>query len=260
MHNISTYKGECTLYLPPLDLGGYNKIEASYYNINSNGDNVISIEYKITGKRKINSFNLPDGAIFIILKDINHPEVEGQYKITTHETYIVHEAMFPAFSEDLTENFISFINKYIYQTNPIILFNDSSKISNRKIEFFTETANTAKILVEDSNSQDIFLEGSARDYLTNTYERNHAARLRCIEHYGATCVICGFNFGEIYGDLVRNFIHVHHIIPLSHINQEYQVDPIKDLRPVCPNCHSVVHSRNPPFSIDEVKNMLKSTF
>jgi 5-methylcytosine-specific restriction enzyme A len=29
------------------------------------------------------------------------------------------------------------------------------------------------------------------------------------------------------------------------------------LRPVCPNCHAVLHLRTPPFSIDEARAMLR---
>jgi len=34
---------------------------------------------------------------------------------------------------------------------------------------------------------------------------------------------------------------VHHLVPISKIGKKYRVDPIKDLRPVCPNCHAVIH-------------------
>jgi|ERR1700734_3962751 len=51
---------------------------------------------------------------------------------------------------------------------------------------------------------------------------------------------------------VLGFIHVHHLRQLSDIRKEYLVDPIKDLRPVCPNCHAVLHLRNPAYSIEDV--------
>lgn len=54
----------------------------------------------------------------------------------------------------------------------------------------------------------------------------------------------------------KDFIHVHHLIPLSEINQEYEVDPIKDLRPLCPNCHAMIHRKHPPFTIEEIKNLI----
>jgi hypothetical protein len=38
----------------------------------------------------------------------------------------------------------------------------------------------------------------------------------------------------------------------------YKIDPIKDLRPVCPNCHSMLHQRKKPcFTIAELRVILK---
>ncbi|MFM6356828.1 MAG: HNH endonuclease, partial [Planktothrix sp.] len=79
---------------------------------------------------------------------------------------------------------------------------------------------------------------------------------KCIEYYGTNCYVCGFDFENVFGEIGKDFIHVHHLIPLSEINQEYEVDPIKDLRPVCPNCHAMIHRKNPPFTIEEIKNLL----
>lgn|GEM_PF-5145474 len=51
-------------------------------------------------------------------------------------------------------------------------------------------------------------------------------------------------------------MHVHHIIPLSNIKDKYVVDPIKYLRPVCPNCHSMIHRNDPPLSVEELKRLI----
>lgn len=102
---------------------------------------------------------------------------------------------------------------------------------------------------------DQFFEGAIRQVASNAYERNPAARSRCIEAYGPTCVVCGFNFQSAYGAAATGFIHVHHVTPLAAIGQSYEVNPITDLVPLCPNCHSVVHMANPPYSIEQVKKM-----
>lgn len=73
----------------------------------------------------------------------------------------------------------------------------------------------------------------------NKIERSRAAREACIAHYKCVCVACGMDFGKTYGDLGQGFIHVHHRVPIASIGQAYQVDPIKDLIPVYPNCHAV---------------------
>ncbi|MCP9496543.1 MAG: HNH endonuclease [Pyrinomonadaceae bacterium MAG19_C2-C3] len=112
-------------------------------------------------------------------------------------------------------------------------------------------------LSEEINTAEVFLEGSVRRVTVNAYERNPEARSRSIAHYGTQCCVCDFDYGSTYGELLDGYIHVHHLKPLSEIGEEYEIDPISDLRPVCANCHAVIHRRNPPFTIDEVKAMLK---
>jgi 5-methylcytosine-specific restriction protein A len=56
---------------------------------------------------------------------------------------------------------------------------------------------------------------------------------------------------------MEGFIHVHHIKPLAKLGSNYKIDPIKDLRPVCPNCHAVLHRKDFPYSLDEVVKLLE---
>ena len=100
-------------------------------------------------------------------------------------------------------------------------------------------------------------EGCVRQVTVNAYERNPEARMKCIEHYGATCVVCNFNFAAVYGQVAAGFIHVHHVKSLADIGAEYEVDPIADLSPVCPNCHAVIHLNGKTRTIAELKKLLK---
>ena len=110
---------------------------------------------------------------------------------------------------------------------------------------------------DEVNDTQILTEGSVRQVTVNAYERNNQGRKICIKYYDINCYVCGVNFEKIYGEIGQEFIHVHHLIPLSEINQEYEIDPIQDLRPVCPNCHAMIHRKNPPYTIEEIKNMLQ---
>lgn len=112
-------------------------------------------------------------------------------------------------------------------------------------------------LQEEYGLGEELVEGSAYIVQVSAYERNPIARQRCIAHYGSSCFICSFNFRAAYGDAASGYIHVHHLTPLASIGREYVVDPIADLRPLCANCHSVVHLRNPPYDIDEVRTMMR---
>ena len=109
---------------------------------------------------------------------------------------------------------------------------------------------------DDIDDNDLF-EGSKKQITVNAYERSLQARQNCIAHYGTKCVICSFDFKKIYGEIGHNFIHVHHIKPLSEIDEKYKINPIEDLRPVCPNCHAMIHKRKPPYSIEEIQDRIK---
>jgi len=99
-------------------------------------------------------------------------------------------------------------------------------------------------------------EGAKKQITVNAYERNPDARKRCVEHYGYKCTICEFDFAKVYGILGKNFIHAHHIIPLSNIREDYAVNPIQDLRPVCPNCHAMLHRKKNVMSIEELRTVI----
>ena len=86
-------------------------------------------------------------------------------------------------------------------------------------------------------------EGMSKSVRVNLYERNPIARTQCMNHYGARCQVCDLNFENKYGEVGKDFIHVHHIIPLHQIQQDYIVDPKQDLIPVCPNCHAMLHRK-----------------
>ncbi len=104
------------------------------------------------------------------------------------------------------------------------------------------------------------IEGAVYQVCVNAYERNPIARDRCIEHYGDSCSVCGLSFKAVYSGVADGFIHVHHLRPPSEIRRKDVVDPLKDLRPVCPNCHAVLHTRTPPLSIEELRPLVRPEY
>lgn len=111
--------------------------------------------------------------------------------------------------------------------------------------------------VSDAEEQDeIFFEGNPISTTLNRYERNLQSRERCLGHHGRRCCVCGFSFSEMYGDVAEKYIHVHHLTPVATIGTKYEIDPIADLRPICANCHAVIHLRQPPFTIAEMQKLL----
>lgn len=105
---------------------------------------------------------------------------------------------------------------------------------------------------EVSNS---FVEGNVFVCHCTGYERNREARKACLEHYGYKCSVCGFDFEKEYGTIGHEFIEVHHVVPVSSVGKQYIVDPVNDLRPLCSNCHSMIHRSSSVLTVDELKQM-----
>jgi 5-methylcytosine-specific restriction protein A len=179
----------------------------------------------------------------------------------------------PGFSEAC--EYIDLIEKQDYklQTFPIIYSNEKKnengigpatikeiipELKDRQLLkigtcWYASNESAAQILPEEVTTPSLFNEGALKQITINIYERNNKARTACINHYGTSCTVCGFSFEKHYGEIGIGYIHVHHILPLSEIKAEYKIDPINDLRPICPNCHCMIHSAQPSLSIDQLK-------
>lgn len=113
--------------------------------------------------------------------------------------------------------------------------------------------------VPAEDTEDLY-EGMKVTISANKYERNPIARQRCIEKNGCICKVCGMDFEKVYGPIGRGFIHVHHIVPISSIGKSYRIDYEKDLVPVCPNCHAMLHkNKDKVLSIEELKNFINKS-
>lgn len=108
---------------------------------------------------------------------------------------------------------------------------------------------------DELSSKELYPAGARRQVRVNAFERDERARKACIAAHGATCAVCSFDFGREFGRLGEGFIHVHHLAPVSTIRDAaYKLDPIKDLVPVCPNCHAMLHYRTrKPRTIKSLK-------
>lgn len=102
-----------------------------------------------------------------------------------------------------------------------------------------------------------YYEGEKHQRIATYYERDPKARKECIDKHGLSCGVCGFNFEEVYGSHGKNYIHVHHIVPLHTIGKRYKIDPIEDLIPLCANCHAMIHIGKEMKTVEELKKLLR---
>lgn len=113
-------------------------------------------------------------------------------------------------------------------------------------------------VVATGTEREGFTEGKKLSVTVNRYERNPINRTLCLAKYGYSCQICGLNFEKTYGQIGRNYIHVHHLTPVSQMGDDYVVNPIEDMIPVCPNCHAMLHRSEPLTTPQRLKEMMEA--
>lgn len=116
--------------------------------------------------------------------------------------------------------------------------------------------------LQSDNSQELhehetYPEGAKRTIVVNSYERSAKARAECLRHHGYTCHVCEMAFAKRYGEIGLNFIHVHHLNPIAAQKKRYKIQPTKDLVPVCPNCHAMMHRCNPPLTVKQLRKIVR---
>lgn len=76
---------------------------------------------------------------------------------------------------------------------------------------------------------------------------------------GYTCKGCEFEFEAVYGEIGKNYIEAHHLIPVSSLKEgeEVPMDPKDDFAVLCANCHRMVHRTNPPMPIDDLRALIR---
>ncbi|MDQ0201072.1 HNH endonuclease [Neobacillus ginsengisoli] len=132
------------------------------------------------------------------------------------------------------------------------LFNKGKGIQNKQLETVSNDIES-----ERAEEDEYYQDGAVRYYYGKRYERNPINRQRAIEIHGLTCMACGFNFEEVYGEHGKDFIEVHHVKQLSTLKEEMDINPAEDLVTLCSNCHRMVHrQKDNVLSLDQLKEII----
>lgn len=101
--------------------------------------------------------------------------------------------------------------------------------------------------------EELISEGERKYEVTKSYERSQKLRNAAIEHFShngiIVCDCCGFEFKSFYGkEFGKSCIEIHHLKPIFQYASMSIVQTIdsalRNLLPVCPNCHRVIHKNN----------------
>ena len=121
-----------------------------------------------------------------------------------------------------------------------------------------------KAVLFDENA--IINEGSLLDKKVKKTQRSLKLREFAISKFtkkdGIQCIACGFDFKKNYGSIGEGYIEIHHIKPIfSFADNDFEktlADAVKNLVPLCANCHRMVHRQNKnQLTIKQLKKILK---
>lgn len=204
-------------------------------------------------------YYFPDADVFAPAKFIGYQNISPDYcppdNIDDEQkiTNLLNDWFYPldrntSMYQDLTQRLAAFLARPAGQRH------DNATADNLKI--YVPLDEWVATRYPDDMTSEYYRRSAIRSVLVNGYERDPKARKACIDYYGCTCYICHFDFSKIYGEIGREFIHVHHLKEASSIGDEYEVNPIADLRPLCPNCHAMVHRTRPAMSPEALRSLI----
>lgn len=125
------------------------------------------------------------------------------------------------------------------------------------------------ILGDDSKLDKKTMEEQVQKYIEQKKLKEHISyegrisgknRKKIIEQLGTTCEACGRKMEEIYGEIGRGYIELHHLKPFCNldIGTERVVTP-SDFSVLCPNCHKMIHKTNEISDINKFKKRIKKS-
>ena len=237
----------------------------------------IYVDFIPRGKRKPASVGATSSPSIVVLEGWDHPELGAAWD--TEEVvkdglrYVASRPRYPFSAPEWEEKFSSDLARYVAATGARIVVDYRGRVVRtvslpEDPRILAEIAQVERsgvlpdldfqnvVLPEEISASAAYLEGSVLSVKVNKFERSAQARRRCIEHYGSSCTVCGIEFERIYGELGAGYIEVHHVVPLSKVGCAYEADPVRDLRPVCSNCHAMLHRRDPPLAVEELQSVL----
>lgn len=234
----------------------------------SEGRDMLRIEGVFTSRTRLQVTAYPEGYSRPLFNTMAHAKIAMRQRCARHldELYdndrtmafrllVNQEGLRSTPVSDWPASWDSF--DYGFTVFPLRTHDSKSSLLEEGYEWLVAAFRPLFDLLEVSIEYDGYSEGGAQYVLSKKYERDKRNRELCIEAKGMRCAICGFDFGDVYGTMGEGFIHVHHVVPVSKLGTGYVIDPVRDLIPVCPNCHAMLHRFDPPMQPDELRSVLR---
>jgi HNH endonuclease len=101
-----------------------------------------------------------------------------------------------------------------------------------------------------------YKEGARQVKEITMFARNPALVSAAKLKYGFACAGCGFEFAKFYGEIGRGYIECHHLKPVASKGGKTANVLITEVAVLCANCHRMVHRKNRPLSLNELKRRI----
>jgi len=168
-------------------------------------------------------------------------------------------ARFPAALFD-AHGYVLFATEEDYRTSPHISVGKQISIPKPGISAIPGYVRVADSDASPNLDVDIHTvaatEGRQRLVLHLQRERNQTVvRNKKKQAASLDCEVCGFSFHRAYGSAASDYCEIHHLLPLSEVEHTTRTR-MEDLAILCANCHRVVHLNNPPYTLNQVRNLL----
>lgn len=122
-----------------------------------------------------------------------------------------------------------------------------------------------KKIIDKDYSNLVVEEGFIRFNQVKTKARSRKLVEIAKRHYmrdgNLFCSACNFNFEKFYGEVGKGYIEIHHLKPIFAYEDKLEQslnEALKNVAPVCSNCHRVIHRSNDQLlSIPSLQKIIK---
>lgn len=160
----------------------------------------------------------------------------------------------------------SFVNgKYYITKNGKKFAREAGEVSRALVDQGFSSAERQDAL--DKNYHGILIEEGDRALVNRTLvRRSSVLKKAALKHFAdrdgsIACVGCDFRAEKIYGPTKIGMIEIHHTKPL-YLGRKFRTSieaALKDVVPLCANCHRIVHSdRSRCMPIAELKRLISA--
>lgn len=148
------------------------------------------------------------------------------------------------------------ITKILFNSKILSLYSKEAIIDLYEMQNKILQPNFSGIEEDEQYTSNELFEEKKRLHFHKYVERNQKLSNEAKTIHGYTCMACEFNFKKKYGEIGKNYIEAHHIIPFSQLDGNTKLSPRNDFIVLCANCHRMIHRFENTSNIKQFKKII----